>query len=526
MGKKGSLARRLLALQLLIVLLLLAAVAAVGVAQASKTFRATETRRVLGIAEDVAANVSLRNLLGDHTNVRLAPFAESARAFSGADFVAITDAGLTVLASQDPDQIGGSLPIGGSTVAGGRAWVGVLDDAVVAHVPVIDSDQRFVGVVAVGRELPNVWQIAVDSVLDLLVVLSIASALGVAGSLFLAWWVKQQTFGLEPSEIAGLVEHREAMLHGIREGVVGLDHQHRITLVNDQAKHLLALPEDVVGRGVGELGLNDRLVDVLTGNATGTDQIGLRRGKVLIMNRMPIRHGDRELGTVVTLRDRTDLVKLEDQLTANRNTTDTLRAQAHEFSNRLHTIAGLIELGEYDEVRRYVDRVSAHRDQWHAEVTGKIADTAVAALLMAKASVASEQGAGLRLSARSVLREIDSALSADVQTVLGNLIDNAIDALKAQAPHGGGWIEVDLQHTRADVWVTVTDSGPGVAPEIAEEVFRHGFTTKAAEEGGERGLGLALTRQACVRRGGSVAVRNADGAVFTAVLPIAGEVRM
>ncbi|MGW0824610.1 ATP-binding protein [Streptomyces sp. NPDC002845] len=534
MGGKGSLARRLLVLQLLIVLVLLVAVAAIGMAQADRTIRTSESRRMLGIAEDVAADPSLRELLADpEQHLNLAPFATRAQVLSGASAVTIALPDGTVLTSQDPDRIGRPMRLGGSTLTEG-AWVGDIGGSIVARVPVISAQtQRISGYVAAEQVPPDVREILTSAFPELLVLLGIASGLGVAGSLSLAWWMKRQTLGLEPAEITGLVEHREAMLHGIREGVVGLDQQHRITLVNDQAKTLLALPENpgdpedvLVGRPVHDLGLNERLVDVLTGTATGSDQIGLRRGKVLVLNRMPITRDDRTLGAVVTLRDHTELVRLRDQLDANRNTTDTLRAQAHEFSNRLHTIAGLIELGEYEEVHRYVSKVSASRGQWQAEVTAKIADAAVSALLISKSSLAAEHGVGLRLSESCALGPVGDALAADLVTVLGNLVDNALDALRGHATDGAGWIEVDLGQEDEAVRVVVRDSGPGIAPEIAEEVFRHGFTTKAAEQGGRRGLGLAITRQTCVRRGGTVGVHNADGAVFTATLPIRPEVRV
>ncbi len=480
--------------------------------QSNESFRDTEGRRVLSVAEDVAATLSVREALADPLrHHQLPPFATSARNLSGASHVTIARPDLTVLTSQNPEEVGAELPVGDSTIRAGRSWVGVVDGSLVAHVPVIGDRGDVIGVVAAGVATPTFLEGIVDSPAGALLVLGIATVIGVVGSLLLAARVKRQTFGLEPREIAGLVEHREAMLHGIREGVVGLDSAHRITLVNDQARRLLSLPADVIGTSVEELSLNDRLVDVLTGRAgDGNDEIVLRRGRVLIMNRMPISVHDTAVGTVVTLRDRTEIVALRHELDANRSTTDTLRAQAHEFTNRLHTIAGLIELGEYDEVRRYVDRVSHTREVWHAEVSERIGDTAVAALLIAKASVAAEHNVGLRLTPGSRLSEVDESLSADLVTVIGNLVDNAIDALPA-----AGWIEVDVTHRDEEVLVVVTDSGPGVAPDLAEEIFRHGFTTKAAEEGGQRGLGLALTRQTCRRRGGSVEVA---GAVFTARL--------
>jgi two-component system CitB family sensor kinase len=513
MGDK-PLSRQLLSWQLLIVVVLLAAVAVFSAIQSNNSFQDTEGRRMLSVAEDVAATPVIRDALVDPLRYhQLTPIATSAGNLSGADFVIVTLPDLTILTSPDPGAIKTRMPIGDSMIGDGRSWVGVVGDSLVAHVPVIGNHGNVVGIVAAGVATPTFLEGIVNSPGEALLLLGIATVIGVVGSLLLAGRVKRQTFGLEPREIAGLVEHREAMLHGIREGVVGLDTSHRITLVNDQARLLLSLPADVVGRSVGDLDLNDRLVDVLTGRAgDGADEIALRRGRVLIMNRMPISSGGTAVGSVVTLRDRTEIVALQHELDANRSTTDALRAQAHEFTNRLHTIAGLIELGEYDEVRRYVSRVSHTREAWHAEVSERIGDSAVAALLIAKASVAAERNVGLRLTPTSRLGEVDESLSADLVTVIGNLVDNALDALP-----GTGWIEVHISHTDNEVLVMVTDSGPGVAPDIAEEIFRHGFTTKAAEQGGQRGLGLALTRQTCRRRGGSVEVA---GAVFTARLGV------
>lgn len=516
MGGRGSLARQLLAWQLVVVVALLCAVGALSVVQAGANFATTEGRRMLSVAEDVAATAGVREALADPLRTyTLAPFAESGRSLSGASYVIITDAGRRVLTSPDPSQVGQPLELGESTALSGRSWVGKLNGAIVAQVPVIGDRGNVIGVVAAGQQSPGFFEGVLDSSGDALLLLGIALAIGVIGSLLLTRRVKKQTLGLEPREITELVEHREALLHGIKEGVVGLDPQHRITLANDHARTSLALPEDCVGRSVRELALDERLQDVLTGKATGADQLVLREGNVLTMNRMPIAVHGVEVGSVVTLRDRTELMVLQNELDANRHATDTLRAQAHEFSNRLHTISGLIELGEYDEVQGFVSRISNAQGQWQVEVGSRIDDPAVAALLIAKSSLAAERGVGLRMDPDSRLGEVDEVLSTDLVTVLGNLVDNALDALA----NNRGWIEVSVREVDGDVLVVVRDSGPGVAPEIAEEVFRNGFTTKAAAQG-QRGLGLALTRQTCLRRGGFVQVHNDDGAVFTARLPM------
>ncbi|WNV91177.1 ATP-binding protein [Umezawaea sp. Da 62-37] len=511
MGVRGTLARQLLAWQLVVVVALLCAVGALSVVQARANFATTEGRRMQSVAEDVATTAGVRAALADPARQdALAPFAESGRSLSGASYVVIADASRRVMTPPGPLRVGEPLDVGPSTALGGRSWVGELDGAIVAHVPVMSDGGEVIGVVAAGEESPGFFEGVLDSPGDALRLLGIALAIGVVGSLLLTRRVEKQTLGLEPREITELVEHREALLHGTGEGVVGLDPQHRITLANDHARTSLGLPADCVGRAVADLDFEDRLLDVLTGRAAGADQVVLRGGSVLTMNRTPIAVRGVEVGSVVTLRDRTELMGLRNELDANRHATDTLRAQAHEFGNRLHTISGLIELGEYDEVRGFVSRIGSAQGRWEVGVE----DFAVGALLVAKAGLAAERGVGLRMDPGSRLGVVDGGLSTDLVTVVGNLVDNAVDAVAGS----GGWVEVLVREEGEEVLVVVRDSGPGVAPGIVEEVFRNGFTTKAAEEG-ERGLGLALTRQICLRRGGVVGVRNEEGAVFTARLP-------
>jgi sensor histidine kinase regulating citrate/malate metabolism len=221
------------------------------------------------------------------------------------------------------------------------------------------------------------------------------------------------------------------------------------------------------------------------------------------------------VGSVTTLRDRTELTALRRELDVSRHTTDTLRAQAHEFVNRLHTIAGLVELGEHEEVVRYITRTSELHESLDREVTQVIRDPALAALLIAKASLAAEQSVTLTIGDGTDLPPVGDRLSADLVTVVGNLVDNAFDAAGP-----GGTIAVTVTGADAEVVVTVTDSGPGVDPGLAERVFQQGYSTKD-ETAGHHGLGLAMIRLICGHRGGSVTV---TGSTFTARLPFEMEV--
>jgi sensor histidine kinase regulating citrate/malate metabolism len=537
--RRRTLAGQLLFLQLGIITVVLVSVGAVSLAQSQATFNRVEGRRVSALAEQLAANpLVLYNLDLPELRTGLATLALQTVTQSRVTTVTIADEEENVRVSTDPSMETRPLPLGARSVGVGASWSGVMeldgDRMLVSQVPVLSLAKGHVGehlgTVMITEDFPSVWERLRGASSYLLTYLGIALALGVAGSWLLARRIKRQTLGLEPHEITGLAEHREALLYGIAEGVLALDPHQRITLVNDVARRLLDLPEHAAGMSLRDLRVEGRLLDVLTGTGPdGTpdtdddsprDEVVIRRGRVLVMNRMRVDRDGRHLGTVTTLRDRTALANLERELGSFRSTTSLLRAQTHEFANQLHTISGLIQLGEYDEVVRYVDAVTERRQSLDLLVNSRVRDPAVAALLMAKASLASERRADLRVSDETSLDRLDPEDSADVATVVGNLVDNAIDAVSSGP--AGQWVEVTIRQDASSVEVRVSDSGPGVPPEVAQEVFSHGFTTKAATAG-ERGIGLALTRLVCQRRGGEVQLARSPegGAVFVAQLGIA-----
>ncbi|MFF8933488.1 ATP-binding protein [Streptomyces paradoxus] len=525
--RRHSLAGEMLVLQLAIVVVVLLAVAAVSLAQSQATFNRVEGRRVSALAEQLAANPLVRSqLVRPAPGEALAPLVLATQAQSGVTSVSVADRAGRIVSSTNPTVVGERMQLGPGT-GQGRGWSGqvTLDGnrELAAQVPVLGATEenlgRLLGTVMIGEADPTVWQRLSGASSYLLAYLGIASGLGVAGSWLLARRVKRQTLGLEPGEIAGLAEHREAMLYGIAEGVIALDPQHRLTLVNDMGRRLLDLPEDCVGQSLTGLGIDGRLRDVLSGTAAGErDEVVVRHGRVLVMNRMTVTKDGRSLGSVTTLRDRTELARLEREIGSFRSSSELLRAQAHEFANQLHTISGLIQIGEQDEVVSYIRALSRHRQSLDVTLSRRVRDTAVAALLMAKASLAAERKVSLRISDDTALERLAPEDAADVATVVGNLVDNAVDA--AAAARDDAWVEVALRQDASSVEIAVRDSGPGVAPELAREVFSHGFTTKAAREG-ERGIGLALTKLVCERHGGEISVANTpEGAVFTARMTV------
>ncbi len=559
--RRFTLAGQLLVAQIAILLTVLITVALVSIAQSDASFRDTSGRRIFAIAEQLASTPLVRTEMAPSAVIAGLPvrvqevvtqYAVQSVTLAGADGI--------VRVSSDPTLEGKPIGYGSAQVAHGSSWTGIMEGAgermLVAQTPVLSDATsqvgRHLGTVEVAVRMPSILDRLRGASSYLLTYLGLALVIGGLGSWALARWIKRQTLGLEPREITGLAESREAMLFGIAEGVVAMDVNHRITLANNVARELLDLPERAVGMALGDLAIGERLRDVLLGvadeaDANGVpesvadaeghsrgprrgglrdrqprDQVVLRRGRVLVMNRMEVVKDGRALGSVTTLRDRTQLADLERELGSFRSTTELLRAQAHEFANQLHTISGLIQLGEHDEVVRFVDSVSEHRAQLDLTLSSRLRDPAVRALVMAKASQAAERRVDLRVSEQTSLGQLSPRDSADLATVVGNLVDNAIDATAA-GPHDGGetWVQLQVRQDASTVEVIVTDSGPGVAPEVATEVFAHGFTTKAARAG-ERGIGLALTRLTCQRRGGEVEVENTpDGARFVARLTLA-----
>lgn len=538
--RRATLAGQLFALQLAIIVVVLVAVAAVSLAQSAATFDRTEGRRVAAIGEQLATNPLVRaNLSVPETRTGLATLAQSLVAQANITSVTFAEPDLDVRVSTDPSLEERPLPVGDPRVARGGSWSGTLTidgrDYIASQVPVLglgddDADPatpsrpgEVLGTVMVAEAAPTTWERLQGTSSYLLTYLGIALLVGLGGSWLLSRRIKRQTRGLEPREIAGLAEHREAMLRGIAEGVIALDPQHRITLVNEVARGLLDLPEHAVGMSVTDLRIEGRLREVLVGEnpsppadldpddvvTAARDEVVIRRGRVLVMNTMRVVSGERLLGTVTTMRDRTALADLEREIGSFRSTAHVLRSQAHEFANQLHTISGLIQIGELDEVVRYVDALSERRHALDLVVNTLVEDPTIAALLMAKVATANERRIDLTITEDSRLERLETHDAADVATVVGNLVDNAFD----HAPRGSvrpPFVRVRIRQDASTVEIVVSDSGPGVPDELLPTLFEHGVTTKKVDPM-EHGVGLALTRLVCRRRGGEIDVERVDG---------------
>jgi two-component system CitB family sensor kinase len=514
------LSTQILLLSLTTIVLTLGTGVAVSIVQARKQLDRESGRQALAIARTVAQIPELRAaFFRVHPEQYVEPIAERVRISTGASFVVVANRRGIRYAHPDPAKIGQPISTDPSEVLSGREYVGVqtgsLGRSVRGKVPIVVHG-RVVGLVSVGFLESRIGAQLRTDLPVILIPPALGLALGALGSYLLARRIKRQTFGLEPNEIAALLEQREAVLHGIREGTVATDTAGRVTLLNDEAKRLLELDDSALGRRLADVVPKGHAREVLGGKVADPDQIVLVNDRVLVANRMPVSIRGRAVGAVVTLRDRTELEKLLRELNDVRSLADALRAQEHEFSHRLHVVAGLIELGRGDEAVRYIQDSSLVHQALVASIVESIGEPTIMALLLGKAAVASERGIELRIGDETQLAE-DYPGARELVTVVGNLVDNALDSVAAA---GGGWIEVTIRDDGTGVVVEVRDSGPGVEPALLGEIFRDGFTTKVATGTGRRGLGLALVSQTVRRRpGGWVDVENDGGAHFTAFLP-------
>jgi len=518
-----TLASRILALQIGIVLAVVAAGAVASVFVARQQLDQSYEQRSLAVADSVAALPQVRAAVAaDDPDGILQPLAEELRLATGATFIVITDDRGIRFSHPNPDRIGEMVSTDPEpALSGGRfsgTQEGTLGLSVRGKVPIWGKDGSVVGMVSVGFLQNRIGSDLAAQLPTLAIYLLAALIIGALASVLLSRHVKSETFGLEPAEIARLLEQREAVLHGIREGIVAVDLDGRITLLNDEARRLLALEPDAIGQSVASVLAPGRVRDVLLGARDRRDQLVVTQGRVLVANRMPVYVRGEVTGAVVSFRDRTELAEVTRELEGVRTVTDALRAQAHEFSNRLHTIVGLVEMGREREAISLSTEDAVIHQELVETLLARVGDPTLSALLLAKAVIASERGISLRIAEDTLVsRELDDV--RDVVTIVGNLIDNALDAVAAGPPADDRWVAVTVRVHDGGVDIRVRDSGPGVDPASVDRIFEEGFTTKEPGSQPMRGLGLALVQQVVRRHGGEIAIRNDGGADFSVRLP-------
>jgi len=481
--------------------------------------------------------------------------AEAARTRTGALFVVITDETGIRLAHPDPQRLGEKVSTDPSEALSGQEVTtrntGTLGPSAGAKVPVYaPGTSTVVGEVSVGYSMETVAQSVARDIGPVALTAAGALLAGVLGSFLLRRRLQRLTLGLEPEEISTLVHDQVAVLQGVDDGVIGVSADGRISVFNAAAQRLLGLgdlsgsrwedapvPEQLKALTRPGAGAAGAAVIGTTAGTSGSGRDALELvagGRVLVVNARKALHRREDLGWVIMLRDRTELQQLTRQLDAVGTMSTALRAQRHEFANQLHTLAGFLGIGQHQEARDYLATLAATGPlRFPVDQAELLQDPYLQAFVGAKGVEADERGVALRIGPETLVRgQVTEA--QDVTTVLGNLIDNAVNAAVAGSSTDR-WVELEVLDEPGDdggtLHVVVADSGDGLAEGTdAEAVFAEGFTTASGalsgnhRAGGGQGFGLALARQLARRRGGDVKVlergrRGGPGAVFMASLP-------
>jgi two-component system CitB family sensor kinase len=450
------------------------------------------------------------------------PLAEDIRRQTGAEFIVVGNMQLIRYSHPNPALIGKTM-VGGDDdlVLNGQESIteaiGTLGLSIRGKAPIFDENHRQIGVVSVGFLVDDIWKKAVSLWFKMLGVGFIGLLMGMIGAHLLSGHIKRQILNLEPLEIAFLVQKQKAILESIREGVLAVDSAGHIAACNPEAKRLLGLEgDDLTGRPLREAVPHPRLVQILKEGPDHHDQPMIIGNSLVIVNRVSVRLQEREIGAVATFREKTELEEIERRLADVNRYAEALRSQRHEFMNKLHTISGLIQLGEHETARELIAQVHQEQQELLEFFLSRIHDSAVVGILIGKMHRAKELGIELTVDPHSHLREACPHREIIV-TILGNAIDNAVEALASrETPAPDARIQVYINDQSEQILVSVKDNGPGIDPSLGEQIFEDGVTTK----GPGRGFGLSLLAKLVANAGGNLAIlSSSEGATLEARLP-------
>ncbi|MGK8522411.1 ATP-binding protein [Nocardia asteroides] len=517
--KRGrlSLAGQAFVFQLVVLAVMIAIGVVLAVLDARHDSDVTTTREVTDVAVSVADAPSTIAAIGSpDPTALLQPVTEEIRLETGMDFIVVMALDRTRYTHPNPGMIGrpfsGTIDraLAGETFT--ETFTGTLGPSIRAVTPVHDNG-RIVALVSAGVTRAKIGdQVATQ----LPVILGVAAAglvLAAGGSFLLSRRLRRQTHGLAPDELRAMYEHHDAVLHSVHEGLVvfgasGEDAE----VVNDEARRLLDLPAGEVRRSDLPLSLQRMSW------GTVRDEMHVTTDRILLVNQDTVSWEGRPIGTVMTIRDHTELRSVMGELDSVRSFAESLQAQAHESANRLHTVVTMVELGRHQEAVEFATAELELSQSLIDRLFAAVGEPALAALLLGKVNQAAERGIELTITDDTALDSVDPLSPHETVTLVGNLVDNAIDAAAGSA---SGWVEVTLRHRRMDatdesmLYIRVADSGPGMSAEMFARASQRGYSTKADHHG----LGLALVHRLVARHGGSIRTQRDPESAVTVTIP-------
>lgn len=496
--------------------------------QVTESFEEELGQRVMAIALSLAQSPVIKaGLVQEQGWKNIQPMAERVRLVTGVEYVVVINMQKIRLSHPLEDRIG--TPFQGGDVGPSLAEqayisraIGVEGPSIRAFVPIMDEEGvKQVGVVVVGILTPTFLKMLMVYRLQLYIYIFLGIAIGLIGAWWLAVRIKKQMLNLEPVEIATLLKQREAVIQSISEGIIAIDENEKITVINSQASKMLHISTEDIGKPIKEVISNSHLPEVLKGTPQYR-QLRNMNDAVILSNRVPIFVKNKIVGAVATFQDRTELVKLAEELTGVKKFIDALRAQNHEYMNKLHMIAGLIQLQKYEQALDHILTFTEEQDRLTYELSKKIKDYSICGLILGKISRAKELGVELNVEPHTYLEELPEHVhSNDILMILGNLLENAIDAAASSIKKEKA-VQLFLLSNLDGMEIEVKDNGIGMTDSVQRQIFNYGFTTK-----GERGqgIGLYLVNELVESLHGEIIIESevGKGSRFLVLLPILGQ---
>ena len=482
-------------------------------------------RNALNVSKTVSLTTVVHEGLKNKNSTQIQLYAESVRKATGARFVVVGDHEGRRYSHPVPERIG-KLMVGGDNpraLERGEAYVskavGTLGPSMRGKVPIFANSGKVIGVVSVGYLQETVESVTEGYLQRVLLWVFGLFLLGGVGTWLIARNVKQSIFGLEPVEIARLFRERNAILDSIREGVVAINDKGQVTMLDHEAAKILKIPpESGIGTSIESILPQTRMLEVLKSGEEQFDQEMIIGGIEVIVNRVPIWQNGRVAGVVSSFRRKDEIDRMAQELTQIQEYSEVLQTQTHEYSNKLHTLAGLIQLGSHQEALDLIGRETSG----YQELLGTLAETVpeplLSAIILGKYNRAQELRINFQLDPESRMIDIPKKINREkIVTILGNLLENALEAAQENTS-GKRTVQLSMTDFGNDLIFEVEDSGPGIEDESVDLSLQHGFTTKS---GTGRGIGLSLVHENLKYLGGHLTVVHSSlgGMRFTIYIP-------
>lgn len=483
------------------------------------------SQKTLITAQLVAQNQTVQNSIElVNASEILQPLVERIRVINEHDYIVVLNKDKVRLTHPVPARIGTYFS-GGDEAAAFSEHVytskAKFDDkySIRAFVPIKNRDLEQVGVVVVGNVLPSITDIIYEYHRTAFVIFLITTLFGVWGGWLLASHIKKQTFEMEPDELARVLIERTETFNAIRDGVIAIDDEENITVINEAAREMLNVRGDVIGKPITEAIPDTRLPEVLSLGRPILQKEFYVQNRLIFSNRIPITVGGKTIGAVAIFQDKTEVTRLARELTGVQEFVDALRVQNHEYSNKLHTIAGLIQLDQGKKALQYIYELTEEQKGLSTLLMQQIHDDSISGLLLGKVSRGKELGITVMIDpSSSFIQYPEDMTNHDLVVILGNLIDNAFDELT----------KTDIEKKIVDVYIAqeeqyllieVSDNGKGIPDEVKGKIFTRGFTTKESEG---HGIGLYLVKSIVERVNGKIDIlsNEAEGTCISIILPM------